>query len=180
MDNKNSAKTHHVFSSGAILGIAVSVLFIILYLTNNMFDSNWSSLSWIIYFVVIYQTMRIFRDKFQEGFISYGQGIIFGIRISTLAGIIIGFYYFIMFSFIDPSLRDAMFAEAQEAYLALGMSEAKVESMTDAIEMTTNPWVLLISNALGSMFNGLIVSLIIALFVKRKGDPFQEVMKDVQ
>lgn len=180
MDNNNSARTLYIFSSGAKLGIGIVLFFLVLYATGKMFGSALSAFSWIIYAAIIYQTMRVYRDRFQAGLLSYGQGLLFGIRISTLAGIIIGFYYFIMFSFVDPSLRDMMFAEAEEAYLALGMSEAAVEELQGSIEMTTNPWVLLISNAIGGLFNGLIISLLVALFVKRKGDPFQEVMRDVQ
>jgi hypothetical protein len=180
MDNNNSARTQYIFSSGAKLGIGMVVFFLILYFAGKMFGSGWSAFSWVIYAAIIYQTMRTYRDKFRDGFLSYGQGLLFGIKISTLAGIIIGFYYFIMFSFVDPNLRDMMFAEAEEAYLSLGMSESAVENMQGSIEMATNPWVLLISNAIGGLFNGLIVSLLIALFVKRKGDPFQEVMRDVQ
>ncbi|GAO29545.1 DUF4199 domain-containing protein [Geofilum rubicundum] len=180
MDNNNSARTQYLFSSGAKLGIGISLFLFLLYVVDKMFGSAWAAFSWIIYGAIIYQTMRGYRDKFHGGFLSYGQGLLFGIRISTLAGIIIGFYYFIMFSFVDPSLRDLMFAEAEEAYLALGMSESAVENMQGSIEMSTNPWVLLISNAIGGLFNGLIVSLVVALFVKRKGDPFQEVMRDVQ
>ncbi len=180
MDNNNAARTQYIFSSGAKLGIGIVTFFLILYFADKMFGSGWSAFSWVIYAAIIYQTMRIYRDKYRDGFLSYGQGILFGIRISTLAGIIIGFYYFIMFSFVDPGLRDMMFAEAEEAYLALGMSESAVEEMQGSIEMTTNPWVLLISNAIGGLLNGLIVSLLVALFVKRKGDPFQEVMRDVQ
>jgi hypothetical protein len=180
MNKNNAAKTQYIFSSGAKLGIGIALFLLILYLADKMFGSGWSALSWIIFGAIIYQTMRGYRDKFQGGFLSYGQGLLFGIRISTLAGIIIGFFYFIMFSFVDPDLRDMMFAEAQEAYLAMGMSESAVENLQSSIEMTTNPWVLLISNAIGGLVNGLIVSLIVALFVKRKGDPFQEVMRDVQ
>lgn len=179
MDN-NAARTQYLFSSGAKLGIGIVIFFLILYFADKMVGSGWSALSWVIYGAIIYQTMRVYRDQFRDGFLSYGQGILFGVRISTLAGIIIGFYYFIMFSFVDPSLRDLMFAEAEEAYLAMGMSESAVEEMQGSIEMTTNPWVLLISNAIGGLFNGLIVSLVVAAFVKRKGDPFQEVMRDVE
>src|SRR5690554_301912 len=180
MDNNNSARTQYIFSSGAKLGMGMVLFFLILYFAGKMFGSGWSAFSWVIYAGIIYQTMRVYRDKFRDGFLSYGQGLLFGIRISTLAGIIIGFYYFIMFSFVDPGLRDMMIAQTEEAYLAIGMSESTVESMRDNIVKATNPWVLFISHAFGSVFYGLIVSLVVALFVKRKGDPFQEVMRDVQ
>ncbi|HBX87073.1 MAG TPA: DUF4199 domain-containing protein, partial [Marinilabiliaceae bacterium] len=109
-----------------------------------------------------------------------GNGLLFGLKISTLSGIIVGFFYFILIRFIDPGVKDAMIALAEEAYLALGMPESQVEMMYEAIQMTTNPWVMLMSNALGGLINGTIVSLIVALVVQRKGDPFKEVMKDVE
>lgn len=178
--SKEPDKKLYIYSSGAKMGLALVVLLLILHSAGKLIGSGWTSLSWIVYIIAIYLTMSVYRDRYNNGVLSYGNGLLFGLKISTLSGIIVGFFYFILIRFIDPGVKDAMIALAEEAYLALGMPESQVEMMYEAIQMTTNPWVMLMSNALGGLINGAIVSLIVALVVQRKGDPFKEVMKDVE
>ena len=180
MENQTQDKRLYIFTSGAILGLAMVLFLSIVYLlTGRLSGTSLDALSWLIYAGVIYYTMRRYRDHYMDGFISYGKGLVFGMQTAVLSGLIIGFFFFIMFRFINPGLQLQLVQEAEEAYLALGMSEAFVEQMSASIEMMSNPWVLLISNAFSGLINGLLVALIISMFVKRKGDPFQEVMKDV-
>jgi hypothetical protein len=114
------------------------------------------------------------------GFISYGKSFVYGVRITVLAGIIIGFFYFVLIKFIDPGLGEVIQAEAEEAYLQLGLTEKQVEGMGDVLTMMVNPWVLMFSQIINGLISGVIYSLIVSFFVKRKGDPFSEAMKTVE
>lgn len=180
MENQTQDKRLFLFTSGAALGLAMVLFLTFVYLlTGRLSGTSLDALSWLIYAGIIYYTMRMYRDRYMGGFLSYGKGLVFGMQTAALSGLIIGFFFFIMFRFINPGLQFQLVQEAEEAYLALGMSEAFVEEMSASIEMMSNPWVLLISNAFSGLINGLLVALIVSIFVKRKGDPFQEVMKDV-
>ncbi len=179
MNENRGSKIQYILSSGAKLGIAQTVLLLLLYLTGTMFKSGLSAISWLIYAAVIYYTLKIYRDRFMDGYITYWKGVGFGTRISMWSGVIVGFFYFLMIKVFDPSMADMMIAEAEEAYLAMGLSETYVESMHDAIQRAANPWVLFFSSILNGLVYGFIVSLIVSIFTKRKGDPFQEAMQDV-
>mgnify|MGYP005812704325 CR=1 FL=1 len=177
---RSTDKTYYIFASGAKLGLALVAFYTIMYLTGQLIESSLTSLSWLIYIAVIYLTMKAFRDNYNEGFLSYGQGVMFGLKISILSGIFVGLFYFILMSFIDPEFREQMIAVAEEAALAMGLPESQVEELRPSFEMTTNPWLMLVSNMLSGLFTGTLISLFIAAFVKRKGDPFQDAMKNVE
>jgi hypothetical protein len=181
MDDNKSALRLYIFSSGARLGVILVAFFIVLYITGNLFGSNWRGLTWLIYPLIIYTAMIGYRQRFLNGIMSYGKGLVFGLKMGLLSGVIVGFFYFVLLKVVDPGLKDVFVAEAEEAYLAIGFSEAFVEQLQDSIQKAASPWTLLISNIFNGVFNGLFFSLIVAAFVKRKGDnPFNDAMKNVE
>lgn len=169
-----------ILNQGAILGGLHVLLLFILYITDTLIGSGWNSLSWLIYLGFIYWSAVQYRDQILGGFISYGKAVGYGVKISGLAGMIIGFFFFVIIKFYDPSLAQALIAEAEDAYLKMGFTEKQVEEMGDGIAMVANPWVLFFSNILNGLFWGLIFSLVVSFFVIRKGDPFREAMKSVE
>src|SRR5690606_41633474 len=112
--------------------------------------------------------------------LKYEKVMVFIFKISALSVIFVGLFNIKLMSNIDPDFREAMIAVAEEAALAMGLPESQVEQMRPSFEMTTNPWLMLFSNMLSGLFNGTLISLVVAAFVKRKGDPFQEVMRNVE
>lgn len=176
----SSNKTQFILNQGAILGGINVFLLIILYYTETLFGSGWPSLAWLIYFIFVPWSITQYRKRFQDGIISYGQSFAHGIRITALSGVLIGFFYFIVLKVIDPELIKVVIAEAQETYLAMGFTEKQVEDMSEGIEMVSNPWLLMFSGIVGSLFYGLIVAFIVSFITTRKGDPFKEVMKTVE
>lgn len=176
----SSLSKQFILNQGAILGGLQVLLLTILYATDSLFGSGWTSLSWLIYLGFIYWSASAYRDKFMGGFISYLKSFVYGVRITVLAGIIIGFFFFVLVKFVNPGLVEVLQAEAEEAYLQMGLTEKQVEGMADAIAMVANPWTLMFSNIINGLFFGVIFSLIVSFFVKRKGDPFNEAMKTVE
>lgn len=170
----------YTFASGAKLGLALVAILLIFYFQDAMFGEAVFMFSMIIYAVVIYFTLKKFRDSYRGGFISYGQSVWFGARVATLSGVLVGFYYFLMIKVFDPSLATTMVAEMEEAYLAMGLSEQHVETMYQAIRLSASPWLLFFSSIFNGFVYGLVISLVIAFFIKRKGDPFQEAMRNVE
>ncbi|TCO07089.1 DUF4199 domain-containing protein [Natronoflexus pectinivorans] len=180
MTNNKLQKTQFVLSSGAKLGAAQTVLLIITYVSGDLFSSPLLNLSWIIYGVLIYLYSKKYRDEILNGLISYGKGLGFGVKISMYSGIITGFFYFLMLQVFDPGLKDVIIAQSEETLLATGFSESYVESMRENIERGANAWTMFISSIINGIVAGFLVSLITSIFIKRKGDPFQEAMQDVQ
>jgi len=176
----SSLSKQFILNQGAILGGLQVLLLIILYKTDTLFGSGWSSLSWFIYLGFIYWSAVQYRGKFMGGFISYGKSFAYGVKITVLSGVIIGFFFFVLIKFVDPGLAEVLKAETEEAYLQMGLTEKQVEDMGDGLAMISNPWYLMLSNVFSGLLFGVIFSLIVSFFVKRKGDPFSEAMKIVE
>ncbi len=180
MDAKNSSRKLFILNSGAILAVPLTVFQLIIYITKNFDTQGWGWLLWLIYASFIYFFMVRYRDQHLEGLISYGKGVGFGVVISVYAGIIVGFFTFLLLAFIYPELQNILMANAEETFLSSGLSEAYLEKLDDVIHWSASPWTHFFSSIFGGAFYGLIVALIVSAFVKRKGDPFQEAMKDVE
>lgn len=60
------------------------------------------------------------------------------------------------------------------------MSAAQVENLDDVIRMSTSPTVMIISGTLSVGFGAFIFSLVISAFMKKEGDPFQQIMSNVE
>ncbi|HKL72300.1 MAG TPA: DUF4199 domain-containing protein [Marinilabiliaceae bacterium] len=180
MDDQRTARNQFTLKYGALLGIIQVAWLLFLYATDNLVGSPLQSMKWVIFGVFLFLVLKFYRDHFLEGFISYGRCIREGVRLSVLAGIIIGAFYFLMLKVFDPELGQLMIAETEEAYLAMGISESKVEEFSEDLRIGMTPWNLFFANIFDGMLSGLIVSLVIAIFVKRKSDdPFHELMKNV-
>ncbi|MGQ1946853.1 DUF4199 domain-containing protein [Geofilum sp. OHC36d9] len=181
MENTATQRNQFVLTYGAIMGIAQVFLLLILYLTDNLVGSSFGAFKWVIFFIILFIGLKSYRDKFGDGFITYGRTLAIGIRMSMLSGVFIGAYYFLMLKIFDPGLAGKIIAETEEAYLAIGFDEGTVEKMSEALQEGVKPWTMFFSNIFDGLLSGLFVSLIVGLFVKRKGnDPFQEAMKHVQ
>jgi hypothetical protein len=178
MENSSSGKTQFVLLQGAILGALNVALLAVLYLFGK-YNSGWTALVWLIYFAFIPWSIVKLRNTFMGGYITYGESLGHGLKISILSGVIVGFFNFLIFK-NDSTLAKEFVSHLEEGYLAAGMTEAQVEQMGGLISIVTNPWFLLFSNMLGGVFYGLIVSLIISFTTMRKKDPFQDAMKTVE
>ncbi len=180
MESTNKSRTLFILNQGAWMGLALAMFSYLRYRLGMMQSTGAELFSWAIYGAFVYFTIKLYRDRFLGGFISYGKALWAGTRVGLWAGIVLGAYLFIFLKFIDPAYMDELIATAQEAYLQSGMSAAQVETIDDAIRMSTNPAVMIISGILGVGFGAFIFSLIISAFMKREGDPFQQIMNNVE
>jgi hypothetical protein len=176
----SSNSNQFILNQGAILGGIQVMLLAILYLTDTLLGSGWGIMSWLIYLLFLYWSGVQYRNQYMGGFISYGKAFVYGVKLMVLASVIIGFAYLLLFKFIDPGLTEVIKAEAQEAYLSMGFSEKVVEELSQSLDMISNPWFLMFSHVFTGLLYGSFLSLIVAIFVKRQGDPFQEAMKTVE
>lgn len=180
MDDQRTARNQFTLKYGALLGVIQVVWLLFLYATDNLVGSPLQSMKWVIFGVFLFLVLKFYRDHFLEGFISYGRCLREGVRLSVLAGIVIGAFYFLMLKVFDPSLGPLMIAETEEAYLAMGLPENTVEELSEALRVGMTPWNMFFANIFDGMLTGFIVSLVVSIFVKRKSDdPFREAMRNV-
>lgn len=174
-------KARFILNQGAFMGLALAGVFWFLQMTGLETSFLDSVLNWLVYIGFIHISMVRYRQNFMGGSLEYGQGVWLGTRMGMLAGIVLGAWMFLYMKVINPGYTDELILQMQEAYLAMGMSENEVAQMEDIFSLVANPALMILSGILGSGFTGLLLSLIIAIFQRRRPqDPFSNAMKNIE
>lgn len=173
-------KSRFVLNQGAFMGLSLAGVYFLTHLFGVMDSFFQSIFSWAVYIGFIHVSMVRYRDRFQDGLLSYGQGVWMGTRMGILAGIIVGAYLFLYMKVINPAYIDELIVQMQETYLQMGLNEEEVAQMEGMFRLTANPLLMIVSGVLGAGFSAFIFSLIIAIFQRRKGDPFSDAMKNIE
>ena len=142
-------------------GLLVGFIIFIMHLTLGVKNLNYSTneiLGYISIFLslsFIYSGIKHYRDKVNNGIISFGKAISIGLLISLLVGVGIAIADFIYTKFIDPSF----FANYEKMLTEQGRESEiiKMTSFTAAIFMLILVTII-----------GFIISLISGLILQRK------------
>jgi hypothetical protein len=157
-------------SYGAYTGFGVVLLMLILYFTNH-FVSFWQLLSFVMLVTGLTLGTINYRNRFLDGYISYGNALMSGLLISVFTGIIVGFFMFVLIT-IDPDFPGKRIVQLQELLLNLGVDSDTVEEVTSNQARVASPIENLYTYIVEYAFRGFIVSLIMAAFVKRERSLF--------
>lgn len=175
------SKARFILNQGAFMGLALAGAFWFLQITGLEKSFLNNVLTWLIYIGFIHISMVRYRQNFLGGSLFYGQGVWLGTRIGMLAGVVLGGWMFLYMKVINPGYTDDLIVQMQETYLAMGMSENEVARMEDTLTLVANPVLMILSGILGAGFTGLLFSLIIAIFQRRRPqDPFSNAMKNIE
>lgn len=120
----------------------------------------------IVAMSLVYFAMRNYRDKENEGQMSFGQGIKIGLMISVFGGIAFGLYNLAFVTIIDPDFNEKYFAN--QAGLERGTDEFQ-RQFTELIE--TGGFMYTVTGGTLLMFFtvfliGLVLSVISSLILK--------------
>lgn len=152
----------------ALIGIAYSLVIYFLDLTLNK-AQGWVFM--LIQIVILYFLLKSYRDNYRYGTISFSQGLGAGMIIFVYYAIIIAVFSYILYAWIDPDLIDKQLAFAEEQMLEKGIPAEAVEAGMKVQAKLLKPPVMALLSIFGSMIQGLIMSLIVAAFVRREGNP---------
>ncbi|HNP49666.1 MAG TPA: DUF4199 domain-containing protein, partial [Bacteroidia bacterium] len=168
---------------GIIAGIIVSSM--MLFSVNNMshcegsIDYDTSMLigyaSMLIAFSLVFVGIRNYRNKFNDGVISFGKAFKIGSMIVLIASTIYVFAWLIDYFFFIPDFLEKYSAHTIEQLKASGAAaqeiEAKTKEMADFAIMYKNPFFNALMTYLEILPVGLLVTLISSLILKRKTAP---------
>jgi hypothetical protein len=165
-----------ILVSGLIAGLILAlVMFISFNLMDDHFDASGMIIgysSMILAFSLIFVAVKNWRDKHNNGIISFGTAFKIGLLITLIASSMyvlawmIEYHFFIpdfMDKYADHSLQQAKDAGASAAELARQTTE-----MEGFKEMYKNPVMVVLLTYTEVLPVGLVVSLICALILKRK------------
>lgn len=176
----------NVLVYGLISGLIVSLVMLIpvsmSYRDPKMMDvSVWLGYaSMIIAFSMIFVGIKNYRDKFNNGVISFGKAFKIGLLIALVASTVYVFTWQLEYHFFFPEFMDKYFDHELTKLKSSGSSQLIIDEKTAEMlkqkEQLKNPLVNILFTYLEILPVGLVVSLISAGILKRKNKPMQKQM----
>ncbi|MEY2949386.1 MAG: DUF4199 domain-containing protein [Saprospiraceae bacterium] len=108
------------------------------------------------------------RDEDLDGYIAFGKAFGLGMLTVVVIAIISGIWTFVYISFIDPEMIDIMKEAARAQMENQGMEGEQLEQAMAMNGKFMNPGMISVFAILGSMFFGLIISLVVAAVMKKQ------------
>jgi hypothetical protein len=168
-------KTVLVF--GCIAGLIVSsVLFVTMIIYKNNPEFKGSMLigftSMFIAFAFILVGIKNFRDKYNNGIITFGKGLQIGLLIALIASTFYVITWAIEYNFVFPDYMklygEKMMAEVKSNGESEIEIDKKVKEMNEFIEMYKKPHFFILMTYMEILPIGILVSLLGAFIFKRK------------
>ncbi|MBK9526232.1 MAG: DUF4199 domain-containing protein [Bacteroidetes bacterium] len=165
---------------GLIAGAIVSILMLstVNYLSHceGNVDYDTSMLigyaSMLIAFSLVFVGIRNYRDKFNEGIISFGKAFKIGTMIVLIASTIYVIAWLIDYFFFIPDFMDKYATHMLDELKASGASQLEIDKQAEEIarfgKMYKNPLFNAMMTYMEILPVGLIVTLISSLILKRK------------
>lgn len=169
-----------ILINGIIGGLIVSTLMVLstLYFKSTGDFENgmiYGYASMILAFIFIFVGVKTFRDKYNNGLISFGKAFKVGILIALIASTFYVVTWLIEYFYVFTDFAEKYAAETLAKAKASGATETelakKSAEMTQFNQMYKNPFFNALITYTEILPVGLIVSLISAFFLKRKTTP---------
>jgi uncharacterized YccA/Bax inhibitor family protein len=106
-----------------------------------------------------------------HGQINYGQSVGAGVVIFVYYAIIMAIFTYILWKVIDPGLAKKSLALSEEAMEKKGLPQATIDTGKAFSEKIMKPAIMSIFSIFGSMFFGVIYTLLVSIFIKKESNP---------
>jgi ethanolamine transporter EutH len=164
---------------GLIAGGVVSAVMLFNVNSTNNIDYDTSLLigyaSMVIAFSLVFVGIRNYRDKYNDGVVSFGKAFKIGIMIVLIASTIYVIAWLIDYYFFMPDFAEKYSAHVLDKLKASGASQAEIDKetkeMANFARMYKNPFFNAMMTYVEILPVGLIVTLISSLILKRKIQP---------
>lgn len=184
--NKNMKK--YILVYGAISGLIISafmgISMAIMGCSSGDMDGGSGSMiigfsAMIVAFSFIFVGIKNFRDKQNEGIITFGKAFLIGFMISFLASTMYVITWAVEFHYFMPDFMDKYSAIQIKQLQSSGISgnelDKAIKKVQDLnIQYKTNPIVFALYTYMEILPVGIFISLISALILKRKVSKFSE------
>lgn len=169
-----------VIVNGLIAGVIVAAMFLI---TMGLYhkDGNFEGGMWVGYasmllaFSFIFVAIIRYRDKYNNGAISFGKAFRIGLYITLIASTIYVVAWLVDYYVFIPDFADKYAAAIIDKLKASGASAAEVTATTKQMdsfkEMYKNPVMVVLFTYIEILPVGLLLTLIASLILKRKVKP---------
>jgi len=152
--------------------LAFALLNLVLYFTGFQTEklATGQYLNYIgtaIFLGLIFLGMREVRTERGEQGLSYGSALGAGTMIALFAGVLGAVYVFIHFAYINPEYPQYLESFMRTKFEAQKIPDSQIEGILKMQRVFLKPAIMAPLSILGTVFMGVLGSLILAIFVKR-------------
>jgi hypothetical protein len=158
-------------TSGLIIGLVGIVYTLVIWFMDLTFNKFQGYIYFALLIFLLYYFIKAYRDNYLGGYITYGQAVGAGVIISLISAIVGAIFTYILYTFIDPELSAKQLAFTEEMYVKRGMPQEAMDTALNMAKKFQKPIITAISGIFGGVIFGTIISLIVAIFVKKEGNP---------
>ncbi len=171
MENQQATAKKFVLNYGVMLGIISVIYGVILYVTNIYLNPGmvYGLISFAILIIVISLAIKAFKSE-NGGFLSLGEALKVGIGVAVIGGIIAAIWTFVLTTYIEPDYVNQVMEAGRENLIETqpDMTEAQIDGAMEMSSKLSSPPIAFALSIVGSLFFGLIISLIVGLIMKNK------------
>jgi len=178
--NEKSTFWKASITNGAILGIALIIFSVLLYILDLTTTKGMNYISYVIIIAGIIWATKTYRDNNLGGTISYGQALGFATMVVVIAALISSIYSYVFMKFIDPSVIDKIIAMGEEEMIKRGMNDEQIEMTQSMQAKFMKPGLMNIIGFFALVLWGFVLALITSIFMKKEGDPYKTAMQEVE
>ncbi|MDR2887528.1 MAG: DUF4199 domain-containing protein [Bacteroidales bacterium] len=166
-------------TNGLIMGMAAVIYSLVIYFTDLIFNKAQGYIFMIIQIALLAYLVKSYRDNSLFGRITYGQAVGAGVIICLYCAIVATAFQYLLYSVIDTGLIAKQIAFAEETMQAKGLPQETIDAAMKVQQKLITPGFIAIMGIFGNMFWGTIMSLAVAMFVKKAGNPLADTPTDL-
>ena len=172
MENQQYPSWKHSLMYGIYLGVVLIILSLVFYILDLQ-AVNWTAyVNYVFILGGVILASVTYRDKYLNGFISYGQSFSVGFLTGVFAAIIGAIFTYFFMLYLGDEFTDLMMENAEETMIENNpdISDEELDLALNIAQKMLKPWWLSVIALLSSVFFSLIFALIVSIFIKKENN----------
>jgi hypothetical protein len=158
-------------TNGLILGLVGIVYSLIMYFMDLTLNKTQGYIFMLVLIVLLYFLVKSYRDNYLYGYITFGKAFGSGVVIFLYYSVITAIFVYILYAIIDPGLPAKQLALTEEIISKRGMPQEALDAAMKIQKKIMKPEIIAPFSIIGNMLYGTVMSLIVAIFVRKEGNP---------
>jgi hypothetical protein len=172
--NEETSTARVALKWGVITGLALIVYSTLLYTLGQMTNGMLTIVIYVIIVIGLVLGMREYRTL-NGGYLTFGEGVGLGALLSAVAGLLSSAYTVLYSTVIDPGMQERVMEQMREQLENQGkLSDEQIDQAMEISQSFQSPGLQFIIGIFGTIFIGVVFSLVIAAILRQsKANPFE-------
>lgn len=175
MENQQYPMWKHSLMYGLYLGIVLIVLSLVFYILDLQGDTWTAYVSYAFILGGVILASVTYRDKYLNGFITYGQSFSAGFLTGLFASIIGAVFTYFFMLYLGEEFMVLMLEKAEESILESNpeIGDAELDLALNWTKKMMNPTWMSVMALVSSTFFSLVFALIASFFIKKENNSLE-------